>query len=467
MKLKHISYILSVFLLIFFIYSCNDNDTYSYGSVDASADAQIYRFALKGTPRTKDDTLKYPAIAKTFFHIDQKTERIYNTDSLPYKINIGKLMATLAYSTDAAPSKTEIRYASLPDSIMELTEEDSIDFSRNDVLIKVTAQNGTTIKEYTVDLIIHQIDPDSVVWKQITSSNSPLGDANKKEKVVLKNNTFYRYFLTGGNLTLQTADVTSTTAITWSNQTITGLNNNIRLDDITVLNGNFYAVDNSGKAYSSSNGTNWDESVSIPYVHRIIGILPEAKAENDSLLVVTKEGSDYYLEKTNDLKILKRKTIINNTTVFDKDNFMTLLDNFDYSSITHYNRDNQNSNILSLIGPRSPNKSLRNSWLFISDKKGLSVIKSGNEISTFKKEVDFNGFTYDDKFFAMSKDSIYVSNDWGKRWSKAPVGYSLAEEMKTSEDQSVIVDDKDFIWIFGKTGTQYAVWRGRLNRLIK
>lgn len=467
MKLKHISYILSVFLLIFFIYSCNDNDTYSYGSVDASADAQIYRFALKGTPRTKDDTLKYPAIQKTFFHINQKEGKIYNTDSLPYKINIGRLMATLTYSADAAPSKTEIRYASLPDSIMELTEEDSIDFSRNDVLIKVTAQNGTTVKEYTVDLIIHQIDPDSVVWKQITSLGSAVGDANKREKVVLRNNTFYRYFLTGGILYLQTASVLSGSPMPWYTSPIVGLNNNIRLDDITVMNGNFYAVDNSGKAYSSSSGDIWNESVSIPYVHRIIGILPGAKAENDSLLVVTKEGSDYYLEKTNDLKTLKRKTIINNTTVFDKDKFMALLDNFDYSSLTHYNRDNLNSNILSLIGPRSSNISLRDSWLFISDKTGLSVIKSGNEISTFKKDVDFTGFTYDNKFFAMSKDSIYVSNDWGKQWSKAPVGYSLPDGMKTSEIQSVIVDDKDFIWVFGKMGTQYAVWRGRLNRLIK
>jgi len=465
MKLKHILYILSAVLLSFISYSCNDSTTNTYGSIDASADAQIYKFSLKGMPLTKDDTIKYPAIASTFFHINQQARTIYNTDSLPYKINIKKLAATIQYSSSANPSKVDVIYRNLTDSSITLTgENDSIDFSRNDVMIKVTAQDGATIKEYTVNLAIHKINPDSIVWKKITLANPTL--SNGGEKVVLKENTFYRYYLAGSTLALQTANKNAIDPMSWNTQSITGLSNSIKFDDIIILNDNFYAIDNEGKAYSSENGIVWDESTAAPHIHRIIGILPEATAENDSLLVVTKEGTEFYFEKTKDLKTFKRKTIINNSTIFDKDKFIGLL-NSNYSSLTYYNRSNSNSNLLSLIGPRTANNNARNGWIFLSDRNGLSIAKSGTDISTLKNDASFSNFVYDDKFFALNKDSIYISNDWGKRWSKAPDAYSLPKGIVINDSQSTLVDDKDFIWIFGKMGTEYAVWRGRLNKLIK
>lgn len=467
MKLKHILYILSsVLFFSLILFSCNDSD-YSYGSVDYSADAQIYKFSLKGIPVTPDDTIKYPSIAKAFFHINQQESRIYNTDSLPYKINIKKLAPTITYSSAASPSKVEVIYRSLTDSTVTLKGDtsDSIDFSRNDVTIKVTAQNGTKVREYIVDLAIHKIDPDSMVWKKITYTSLSL--SNGGEKVVLKDNTFYRYYLSGGTIALQTANRNNTNPLNWTTETVTGLSNNIRFDDITILNGKFCAIDRAGKAYSSEDGTNWDESTSAPYVHRVIGILPELMVENDSLLVVTQVGSDYYFEKTNDLKAFKRKTIINSNTIFDYDKFVELLNITDYSSLTYYNRNNSNSNLLSIIGPRSVTQKARNGWIFLSDKNGLSIAKSGTEISTLNNDASFSALVYDSKFLALNKDSVYISNDWGKRWAKAADGYNLADGMKTDKDQTIIVDDKDFIWIFGKMDTQYAIWRGRLNKLIK
>jgi hypothetical protein len=464
MKLKHILYTLLTFLFISFLYSCNSNDTYSYGPIDYSADAQIYSFSLKGNPVNKTDTANYTVLKSTFFHIDPKTNQIYNTDSLPYRIRINYLTPSLSYSKDGTPSKAEVVYRNLPDSVVELADGDSIDFSRNDVSIRVTAENGTSSREYKVNLAIHQINPDSIAWKQ--TSLSGIISGNGKEKVLLKDSYFYRYFLSGGSLTLQTAEKTNANSLTWVNKTITGLNNSIRLNDITILDDTFYAIDSAGKAYSSSDGVDWDESASTIFVYRVIGILPEINAENDSLVVVTKEGSEYYLEKTKDFETFKRKTIINNTTVFDKDNFLKLL-NTDYSSMTYYNRDNVNSNLLSIIGPRTSYLEARNGWILISNQNGLSIVKSGNEISSIDKSADFSAFIYDKKFFALSKDAVYTSVDWGKQWVKGTEGYSLANGMKTNPEQSIIVDENDFIWIFGRMNSQYVVWRGRLNSLIK
>lgn len=465
MKSKHILYSLLTFLLISISYSCNSNDSYTYGPTDSYSNAQIYTFSLSGNPISKEDTIKYPAIEKTFFHIDQKTEKIYNTDSLPYKINIKNLLPKFSFAGSETPSKTEIIYRSLPDSVAVLADGDSIDFSRNDVSIRVTAQNGASRKEYTIDLAIHQIDPDSIVWKQLPLSGTVAGD--RRGKVLLKDNKFYRYFLSGGTITLQTANKNNINPLVWTTETLSGLNNNIRLDDIIISDGRFYAIDNAGKAYGSANGLTWATTgSSTPYVHRIIGILPGADISNDSILVVTRNGSDYYFEKTPDLKVFKQKTIINNITVFDKDKFMGLL-NSDYSTLTYYDRSNLNSNLLSIIGTRTPNSGARNGWLFTFGANGLSVIKSGGEISTFDNEKDFSSFIYNKKFFALSDNAIYTSADWGRTWGTAPTGYSLVDGIKTSQYQSIIVDDEDFIWIFGEMNSQYALWRGRLNELIK
>lgn len=461
MKSKHILYSLLTFLLISISYSCNSNDSYTYGPTDSYSNAQIYKFSVSRALTTKNDTI----LSKTFFHIDQKSERIYNTDSLPYKMSIKNLLPKLSFASSETPSKTEVIYRNLPDSVVTLADGDSIDFSRNDVSLRITAQNGTSRKEYIVDMAVHQINPDSIVWKQIPLSGTIAGD--RRGKVLLKENKFYRYFLSGGTITLQTASRNNINPLSWTTETLSGLNNNIRLDDIIISGGSFYAIDDAGKAYSSANGLTWASTgSSTPYVYRIIGILPGADITNDSILVVTRNGSDYYFEKTPDLKVFKQKTIINNLTVFDKDKFMGLLSS-DYSSFTYYDRSNLNSNLLSVIGTKTPGSAKRNGWLFTFGTNGLNIIKSGGEISAFDNDKDFNGFIYNKEFFALSNNAIYTSVNWGNTWKKAPIGYSLVDEMKTSQYQSIIVDDEDFIWIFGEMNSQYVLWRGRLNKLIK
>ncbi len=71
MKLKHINKLLFFVLAIITLSSCNsDSDTIS---LDASADAQIYSFALAAIADNAVDSVNYPILASTLFSIDQAT----------------------------------------------------------------------------------------------------------------------------------------------------------------------------------------------------------------------------------------------------------------------------------------------------------------------------------------------------------------------------------------------------------
>ena len=458
MKLKQVIRLL--FLSIFsvaILSSCNSNDN-EYTATALSADAQIYSFKVSAIPVTAVDSMNYPIMAKTRFSIDQKVQYIYNLDSLPYKTALKKFAATLTYST-SSPSRLQLIY---PDSIADWNGSDSIDFSLNPK-IRVTPANGinTDSKEYTIDIRIHKVDPDTLIWKNTGTQPSTIG----KQKTILKGNTFYTFTIDNGSFSLYKAEKSNVSA--WTKQTmISTLPATVVLDNITLYNDTFYAVDTDRKSYSSTDGVTWNPRNTN--VYSIIGVLPAATEAKDVLLVVTENAGKYYFAKT---------TNMNTLDIVEKISYNPLSNeipvNFPatgFSSVTIYDRSNLNNNILATTGGKLFSNAQTNlSWTIREGSDKLEIISSQQNFA-FTANIGISSFLYDGYIYALTKNVLYKTSSVGYKWS-APAKESVDTKMPKASGQSIIVDDENYIWVFGgvsDTGSTPVreIWKGRLNKLI-
>lgn len=460
MKLKQITW--SLFILFFVIAFSSCNDSTEYTTTAPSEDAQIYSFKLRAIPNTAIDTLSYSVLAKTKFAIDQLSEVIYNPDSLPYKTKLKKFAAAITFS-NASPSKVELIYPK--DSIVEWNRTDSIDFSIPLYpKIKVYPASGNNPKVYTVKILIHKIDPDTLVWKKVNALQQPSNVG--VQKTILRGNTFYTFSVDkDGSLNLYTADKTGTS---WKKEQISGLTaSSVMLESITLFNDKFYAVDNTKKAYSSVDGITWNSM--LDNVHSILGVLPEATAAKDSLLVITEQSGKHYFAKTIDMQTLSIVKNISSSPLSNEvpSNFLSS----GFSSVINYDRSNLSKNILSLTGGKDFSGAQTNlTWSIRSGSNSLEVMSNSNNTPVFAAAPGISCFIYDGYLYALTKNLFYRTSSAGSKWTKAGSKEAIDPLMPKAFGQSIIVDGDNYIWVFGGVSDSGAnpiqqVWRGRINRL--
>lgn len=452
MKLKQITKLLFAILIVYGLSSCNSDST-DYTATSASSDAQIYSFKISAKPYTKEDTINYPIMANTRFSIDQFKASIYNTDSLPYKTTLRNVYASVGFGS-SSPSKLQVIY---PDSIVDWNGTDSLDFSTVPK-IKVTAADGSASIEYSIDVRIHKVDPDTLTWSEIKTLEQA-SSIKKQKTLLIDNKTFYTFSIdTDNKLYLHSAD--KATAYK-PRVAISGLDaNKIRLESITYFNNQFYAVDTDNKAYSADkNGLVWNKNQDN--IVNIVGILPATNSANDILLVIAKSADDLYLARTSDM----------NNLVYEKNPINENFPTVDFTSATNYDRTNINSSILAVTGGKDQNNTISNlTWsVQLDDNNAIRVI-SNQRHSVFAGTKGIVTFLYDSYLYALVNNQFYKSASYGSKWTTAPNKEILDSKIPKASQQSVIVDEDNYIWIFGgikDTGgaSVQSVWRGRLNKL--
>lgn len=152
MKKQKIYFFLCIAALFLSGISCNstEDDVISY-TVSESVRVSGFSLAANDSVLAHLDTI--------FFTIDLNKGQIYNADSLPVGTDVSALIANISFDNVAQakiymdkgdPAKNDtIDYIANP--------TDSIDFTSK-VSLEVTAQNGTTVKWYSV-----KVDRKSVV----------------------------------------------------------------------------------------------------------------------------------------------------------------------------------------------------------------------------------------------------------------------------------------------------------------
>ena len=147
--------------------SClGDSDYDSYYEVDKNC--QITEFSLSS------DSVS--GLSDVKFTIDQLNGRIMNLDSMPFGTEIEKVICTVKYGSYV--TKLEVIQEATGDTI-DWNAEDSLDFSKP-VKFITSSYDGMTKRVYVAQVNVHQVVPDSMVWRQYTTNMLPTKFVDQK-----------------------------------------------------------------------------------------------------------------------------------------------------------------------------------------------------------------------------------------------------------------------------------------------
>lgn len=453
MKINHIPKLFIAVISALSLLSCNDNNSdYNYST--PSSDAQIYSFSIAAIPNNAIDSINYPIMAKTLFTIDQSRDFIYNHDSLPYGTEIGRFATTLRFGPNS-PSYVQVIYPN--DSITIWNSSDSIDYRLNPKL-RVFAQNGTP-REYSIDIRVHQVDPDTIIWTNTNSDGTSLNLPNGVGllKTILSNNKFYCYSINAGTISLYT---TNRNTVSWTKETsLNGLNSSIIIESIVLYNNTFYAADINGNVYKSADGINWN-NLGNKNVVNILGIVPTDSQTTGVLMLLTKNSGDYYISETTDMNTITPLEKVNNEFPVQGK----------FTSATRYNPTDSDRNILVIEGGLDASNSLNKmAWMFKNSSKGVQITSSIIN-SDFEVKEGLRIFPYNNLLYALTGNQLFTSS-WGHQWVEASSKQTLNSNIPKASAQSIVVDEDNYIWILGgllENNSTYTneVWKGRLNKIV-
>ena len=439
-------YYLTLVAATFILSSCLDSDN---GNVEYeySADAQITSLQLSSN---KDSLNVLPGVE---FSINQVSSApiIFNKDSLPYLFDVENV--SMNVSTNNA-SGIKIHLSNDSSYIWNMT--DSVILKKLK-LIEVFAQDGKTKKTYTFKITTHQQDPDTIFWQNV--ENNYISDPTAQVTVSNKS-SFFTYYKTNNSLELSTSMIDD--GETWVNRPLSGLPQNIVVKSIRndLIEGNevWFALDTNHKVYVSDNGIDWTAKSTDYPVKTIFGKLPSFT--NDSVLTVVKDGDKYKFAKTIDFSNLHLLNEI--PSGFPVEGFTSTIvkDSLIYTA-----------KYLVITGGKDIDGiSNKNVWLLQENKTKITFT---SKLLKFNVEGS-SLFNYDNKIYLLTseddKNVFYTSTNYGVFWEKPSNKQSLPMEFTNRTHQSVNVDSKNNIWIFGGTSsnqTQFVeIWKGRINKLF-
>ena len=448
MNLRNCIYIfLGVFVFAFPSCLGSDDET----DIIYSSDAQILAFQLV------HDSI--PGLSKVLYTIDQQSANIYNIDSLAYGLEM--------------PEKAVFNCTTAGYALFLLNEagEDSTQIASGDSIVitpfinnhskyfRVYAHNLKTTKDYTLNLRVHMVDPDSIPYTEY----AVLPAEYTTQKTLLVNDAFYCFAQTG----IVTEIYSSTDALNWHKITPEDTPDNIIVNNISLYGGVICAVTTSGELYALKSGI-WHEislESGLTSVKTILGELPYIPAFSDHVLSLICQSEGELIFVQTDLESVWMKGAV----VPDQ---FPIKDFASASWIKGYN------SILMIVGGYVESTSSFSGDIWRTMGDGISWEKispkmeqgGGLIIPTDAPNV----FRYDDRLFMMNgrtgsvyENEVYVSRDEGFTWQNMSEKYSFPEAYKGRAYSSVCVDRDNYIYVFGGENSSDVltdIWRGRLNR---
>jgi hypothetical protein len=420
---------------------------------EALSNCQIISFSLKNDSIAALSTLK--------FTIDQVNGQIFNKDSMPYGTVIDrKAVCTLGYDRGLSPSAVEIYQEATKDSTY-WNGTDSLDFSKF-VRFRVYSYNGKFYKTYVAKVNIHQQQPDSMTW---TLHSERLAGKNIREQKVFAYGDSYRMYVRNtGGYELYTS--LKTDLQSWQITALSGLSDKeLLLSQMTEYAGVFYIPATDGSLYYSPDGLVWEALADAPNIKALLGVLEAGTqiGRPSVLTAVVGEGDARLFARMDENRQWETGTAVPETfPVAGFGNVSYVLMYYPHQTV---------------VAGKDRNGQLSNaSW---GTMDGLSWVCLTNDWQPFYEEREGVMLTqYDDKLFLIGgidasdhalKD-IYRSEDRGITWTLADTLIVLPEDYRARGYASALVDEEQFLLLFGgkeRNGANMLeeLWRGRINRL--
>lgn len=377
--------------------------------------------------------------------IDQINGRIYNQDSLPKGTDLTKVLFSILEVTGYATVKSLVTGE---DTVM--TNKDTLDFSMPRK-VTVHASDRAFSREYTLEVRVHNEDPDSIKWHSLTSSApSALTDFTDC-RVMANGKDIYVFGQTGDGSSKVIATLNSAPSFESASDLKTVDGKAIDIRSIRRLGQTFYAL-SEGKIYMTGNVTqSWTPAASEkPHFDAL------AVCSNDSIYAL--EGGKMYSSAdgchwTESMADTADKWPTGNLT----STFISTTEKPGESLLLL--SGNRDSEIVLWQQYTKKDSYFSYPWMFMPQTEELGHFAFPH--------LDLPCMvTYDDKplLFGLTTDNHHVisyqSLDNGRTWKPFALKFPLKEAVKNI---TFTVDDDSFIWsVCCSTG---QVFKGRHNRM--
>ena len=402
-----------------------------------------------------------PGLTTATYKVEHLTDTglIYSIDSLQFGTRLDSVVPYVTYM--ATPGSATFI---LPDTTIESTGVDTMDFTQQPIYLRVTAADLVNVKWYRFNIFAHQVDPDLFVWEQLTNQIFAPQVCDTK--------AFYHQgkllLLVNNGLSTQAYQSADGSSWTRLSDNIATLPIPCYVRDILQHNDTLYYIADN-RLYSSTDGLTWSEWVNTASDYALVNMVVSyagqawCLVENTSkalqLATITADG----LEIMTEIAGLVDGVLPANFPISD---FAAL----SFSSSSERPR-------AMIVGGRNMAGDVVNTrWNLeyaatdgyrlkdfsiaqpsFKSLTGVSIVQYGNHLMMF-------GGTDND--LKWRSDMLY-SDDEGMNWYIPDTAHhKLPENYTTRQNQSVVLDNSQNLYIIGGQSQAQSlsdVYRGYLN----
>lgn len=441
---KPIAFVVMSALALTFLASCGDDNKSSELSSDCAINAivlgnlsRIYHTYLDNGKDTSYN-ITVPGAAYPL-HIDQINRRIFNSDSLP----VGTAVNKVYFTTFSADGIVSYRLESGKDTLYSI--KDTLDFT-SPRIFTIFASDGSGSRSYTIDIKIHNADPDAYSWVAASPADNDVAKLESM-RMIAKDGQLYLWGSKNGTNVVMTRKTGEGVAL-WTKKDISGTDG-LQTKSINLFNGKFVAISESGLV-ESENGADWTETAT--------SLVPDRILAADEELYITVSGKIY---SSSDLKSWKEEKADNSTAFLPTENI--------YSAVLPAVNNPNIENIVCvgyLDGKTETWKKEMNK-VYPEDNAWSYYPTTEETPRTLPYLKGFNMMKYDGKLFCAGINgdtvNVYTSADGARAWKKVKVPTMVPAQTGKPTEIFMTPDDDNHIWLVcSGTGT---LWKGYLNRL--
>lgn len=441
---KPIAFVVMSALALTFLASCGDDNKSSELSSDCAINAivlgnlsRIYHTYLDNGKDTSY-SITVPGAAYPL-HIDQINRRIFNSDSLP----VGTAVNKVYFTTFSADGIVSYRLESGKDTLY--STKDTLDFT-SPRIFTIFASDGSGSRSYTIDIKIHNADPDAYSWVAASPADNDVAKLESM-RMIAKDGQLYLWGSKNGTNVVMTRKTGEGVAL-WTKKDISGTDG-LQTKSINLFNGKFVAISESGLV-ESENGADWTETAT--------SLVPDRILAADEELYITVSGKIY---SSSDLKSWKEEKADNSTAFLPTENI--------YSAVLPAVNNPNIENIVCvgyLDGKTETWKKEMNK-VYPEDNTWSYYPTTEETPRTLPYLKGFNMMKYDGKLFCAGINgdtvNVYTSTDGARAWKKVKVPTMVPAPTGKPTEIFMTPDDDNHIWLVcSGTGT---LWKGYLNRL--
>lgn len=399
---------------------------------------------------TKNTSGKDTIIASTVtgsnypMYIDQLNNHIYNADSLPLGTDVSKVVFdTFSYSSYVLIRKLN----STEDTLYQA--KDSTDFTQPRIFT-ITAADGVSKRQYTIDVRAHKQEADSCTWQTIANGTATQLNNLQKMHAVTDGSNIYLYGQNAQGTTCVAQGNSSTPAFDNFSDLATINGKNIEPQTIRYFNNHFYAL-TAGQLVSSTNGiTDWQSTeVAIKFTALAGHSTDSLYAVANKQMYATADGINWSQSTVDDDSSLPSTNVDAVCLPSHSD------DTYECMVMTGQNADGVSvwKRDIDLTGDFSY------PWINLPQTSDL-----GKYFCPTLNSAALHAYDGAALLVGVTSEGymspIYLSRDYGRSWK---IGEMRHDSIGSVTALASVVDQHNFLWLF--CAGNASIYKVRINRL--